>query len=71
MINAKLGDTMIRITPPRNGREGYAQYGTVSEVSDEKITIMVQVDIQRHMEFRREDGMDTNGIGSFIVRAHA
>ena len=70
MINAKLGDTMIRITPPRDGREGYAQYGTVREVTDEAIVIVVQVDIQRFMEFRREDGIDTNGIGSFIVLAH-
>lgn len=67
MLNLKVGDTMLRITPPQNGRAGYSQAGRVDAITEQAITLIVQVDIPRQMEFRRTDGVDTSGLGSFIV----
>lgn len=68
MLTPKLGDTLFRITPPSDGREGYCQAGTVEQVDDEAIDLIVQVDIPRRMRFRRVDGFDTVGLGTFLVR---
>lgn len=68
MLNPKVGDTMLRITPPQSGLEGYCQAGTVDVLTEETIELIVQVDIPRRMVFRRIDGHDTSGLGSFIVR---
>lgn len=67
MLNPKIGDTMLRVTPPQNGREGYSQAGRVDALTDGLIELIVQVDIPRRMVFRRTDGLDTSGLGSFIV----
>lgn len=68
MLNPKIGDTMLRVTPPHNGLEGYSQAGKVEVLTDDTIELIVLVDIPRRMVFRRSDGMDTSGLGSFIVR---
>lgn len=68
MLTAKQGDTLVRITPPSGGREGYSQAGTVDRVDDDTIDLIVQVDIPRRMRFRRADGFDTVGLGTFLVR---
>jgi hypothetical protein len=68
MINATVGDTLARITPPDGFHEGYSQSGQVLEVTDDTIVLLVQVDLPRRMSFRRDTGFDTAGIGSFIVR---
>ena len=67
MINAQINYSVIRIIPPNDGHKASFQYGTIREITDEKIIVEVQVDIPRFMEFSRKDGMDTNGIGSFII----
>lgn len=67
MLNPKIGDTMLRVTPPQNGREGYSQAGTVDALTDDLIELIVLVDIPRRMAFRRADGVDTSGLGTFIV----
>lgn len=68
MFNPKIGDTMLRITPPQNGRAGYSQAGRVDAITEQTIELVVQVDIPRRMVFNRTDGFDTSGIGSFIVQ---
>mgnify|MGYP000858116145 CR=1 FL=1 len=68
MLTPKRGDTLVRITPPSGGREGYSQAGTVDRVDDDTIDLIVQVDIPRRMRFRRSDGFDTVGLGTFLVR---
>lgn len=68
MLNCKVGETLCRITPPVGTSEGFCQSGTVVEVSDELITLSVQADVIRRMEFSRKTGMDTSGLGSFLVR---
>lgn len=67
MLNPKIGDTMFRVTPPQNGRAGYSQAGRVDKLTEETIELIVQVDIPRRMVFSRTDGIDTAGLGSFIV----
>lgn len=59
MLNPKIGDIMLRVTPPTNGLEGYSQAGTVDAMTDDTIELIVQVDIPRRMAFRRADGSDT------------
>jgi hypothetical protein len=66
-LNVRVGQEMLRVTPPEEGRHGYSQPGTVVEVNDDQIVLAVQVDIVRRMRFRRTDGFDTEGLGSFIV----
>lgn len=68
MIHAKVGDTLVRVMPPSDGQEGYAQAGTVQSVTDDVITLAVQVHCVRHMQFRRKDGTDLAGFGAFLVR---
>jgi hypothetical protein len=68
MLTPKIGDTLLRINPPSDGREGYSQAGTVDRMTEDTIELLVQVDIPRRMTFRRTDGMDTVGLGSFVVR---
>ncbi len=68
MLTPKRGDTLVRITPPSGGRDGYSQAGTVDRVDEETIDLIVQVDIPRRMRFRRADGFDTVGLGTFVVR---
>jgi hypothetical protein len=70
MLNPKRGDTMVRVVPPSEGSAAYAQSGTVDKVTADTIELMVQVDIVRRMRFRRSDGMDTGGIGSFVIPGH-
>lgn len=67
MLNPKRGDTMVRVVPPIDGSAGYAQVGTVDLVTDVAIELLVQVDVVRRMRFRRSDGLDTEGIGSFVI----
>ena len=68
MFNCKVGEVLSRITPPIGSSEGYCQSGTVVEVSEESITLAVQVDVIRRMKFNRNTGMDTSGMGTFLVR---
>lgn len=68
MFNAQVGETLARITPPQDSSTGYCQSGKVVEVTDDEIVLEVQVDILRRMRFSRNDGFDTAGLGSFIVR---
>lgn len=68
MINSKIGDTLLRVTPPADGRAGYCQAGTVDRITDETIELIVQVDLPRRMVFYRYGGFDTAGLGSFIVK---
>lgn len=67
MLNPKRGDTMVRVVPPIDGSAGYAQVGIVDLVTDVAIELLVQVDVVRRMRFRRSDGLDTEGIGSFVI----
>ncbi len=67
MLNLKRGDTMVRVVPPIDGSAGYAQVGIVDLVTDGAIELFVQVDAVRRMRFRRNDGLDTEGIGSFVI----
>lgn len=67
-FNAKIGEILSRITPPQGSFTGYCQSGKVVEVTEEEIILSVQVDIPRRMAFRRSDGFDTSGLGSFLVR---
>lgn len=67
-LNPQRGDTLVRITPPTGGRPGYSQAGTVDRVTDETIELIVQVDIPRRMAFRRSDGFDLAGLGTFLVQ---
>lgn len=68
MLNPTLGDTMLRIIPPQDGSAGFSQAGRVSAITETTIELIVQTDMQRRMVFRRVDGLDTSGLGSFIVR---
>jgi hypothetical protein len=68
MLTPKIGDILLRITPPNGEGEGYSQAGTVDRITEETIELIVQVDIPRRMTFRRTDGMDTVGLGTFVVR---
>lgn len=67
MINAKVGQKMLRITPPHGDSEGYSQDGIVESVDDAEIVLVVQVDILRRMRFNRKNGLDTVGLGTFLV----
>lgn len=67
MINCKIGDVLLRITPPSAGRPGYSQAGIVTHLTDKVIELSVQVDMVRLMRFNRVDGKDQSGIGSFVV----
>ncbi|MBK6616413.1 hypothetical protein [Ottowia sp.] len=66
-MNPKIGDPMTRVVPPEDGNAGYCQTGKVVSVSDAEIVVSIQSDQFRHMTFRRKDGTDTSGMGSFIV----
>jgi hypothetical protein len=68
VFNAKIGELLARITPPEGTSIGYCQSGKVVEVTDTEIVLEVQVDILRRMRFDRKNGLDTVGLGSFIVR---
>lgn len=68
MLNANLGDTLVRITPPQVGRACDCQSGKVNSVTDTTIALIAQADIMRRMVFCRTDKFDTVGLGSFIVR---
>ena len=68
MINCKINDIMLHVVPPQNGQAGFSQAGRVVDVTEESIKLSVQVDQVRIMEFNRRDGLDTSGLGSFIVR---
>ena len=67
MMNAERGDTMFRVVPPIDGSAAYVQAGTVDRVTTDTIELLVQADTVRRMRFRRSDGMDTAGIGSFVI----
>ena len=68
MFNCKPGDILLRVVPPHNKSPAYSQAGKVIEVTDDMITMEVQVDIIRKMTFDRSSGMDRSGIGSYIVQ---
>ncbi len=67
MLSPKVGDTMVRVIPPVDGTPGFTQTGTVDRVSDETIELLVLADYMRRMRFRRRDGLDSSGTGSFVV----
>jgi hypothetical protein len=67
-INPKIGETWLRITPPSDGQPGYSQAGTVDVVTDESVEVLVQCDVIRRMTFSRQTGLDTSGLGTFLVR---
>jgi hypothetical protein len=67
MMTPERGDTMVRVVPPIDGAVAYVQAGTVDKVTADTIELLVQVDMVRRMRFRRSDGMDTEGIGSFVI----
>lgn len=68
MLTPKVGERMLRITPPEGSSAGYCQMGKVESFDDEIIVVVVLVDGPRHMRFRRKDGFDTSGLGTFLVR---
>lgn len=68
MFNAKIGETLARITPPLGSSTGYSQCGKVVEVTDEEIVLEVQCDILRRMRFSRITGADLTFPESFLVR---
>lgn len=68
MLNVNPGDFLLRISPPTNGHPGFSQRGYVEAVDENSITLVVQADVVRKMPFRRSDGMDLVGLGSFVVR---
>lgn len=68
MLTLKIGDSVLRITPPSDGRAGYSAVGTVANVNEDTVDVIVQVDMPRCMQFRRSDGCDVAGRGWFIVR---
>ena len=68
MLSPKIGDFLLRVTPPSGGKEGYSQAGVVDSIDDETIDVIVQVDLPRLMRFRRSDGFDLVGLGTFLVR---
>lgn len=67
MLNPKVSAVLLRIVPPSDHSEGYCQSGIVSLVTDTTIVLWVQVDVIRSMSFQRKTGLDTAGLGSFIV----
>lgn len=67
MLKPKIGEVMLRVIPPCEGHPGYSQSGYVESFNDEVIVLAVQVDYLRKMRFNRTDGMDTSGIGSFLI----
>jgi hypothetical protein len=70
-INPKIGETWLRITPPSNGQPGYSQAGTVDAVTDDTVEMLVRCDVIRRMTFSRQSGIDTSGLGTFLVRLDA
>lgn len=69
MLNAKVGQTMLRVMPPEGHGEGFAQDGIVTSVSDEEITLAIRVDGgPRETTFCRKDGQSTSGFG-FLVHS--
>lgn len=69
MLNVKIGDTLMRITPPYERSRGDSQAGAVGRVTDDLIERVVQVDIPRRMRFSRLVGRHTAGLGTFVVRS--
>lgn len=65
--SCKPGDKMVRLVPPIDGAPAYAQAGTIDRITHDTIELLVQVDVVRRMRFRREDGQDCQGSGSFLV----
>lgn len=64
----KVGDSVSRITPPRNGQAGYMQSGRVIQVTEDEIFVSILVDVYRTMVFSRKDGTEPKyNFGSFIV----
>lgn len=68
MFNAKVGETLARITPPIGSSTGYAQSGTVVEVTEDEIVLQVLVDIPRQMRFSRQTGAGVADPETFLVR---
>lgn len=68
MLNPKIGETWLRITPPYNGQPGFSQAGRVAHVSETTVELLVQCDVIRRMSFSRSTGLDTSDMGSFLVR---
>lgn len=71
MLNPKLGETWLRITPPCDGQPGFSQAGKVDKVTDTTVELLVQCDVIRRMVFTRSTGFDASGMGSFLVRTDA
>lgn len=70
-INPRSGEIWLRITPPSDGLPGYCQAGTVDLVTEETVELVVQCDVVRRMAFNRQTGLDTSGMGTFLVRPDA
>ena len=68
MLNVKIGDKLSRITPPSDGDLGYCQSGKVVSVTADHVVVSILCDGYRNMEFSRKDGMDTSGLGCFVVK---
>lgn len=67
----RAGETWLRITPPVEDQPGYCQAGTVELVTDNSVVLLVRCDIMRRMTFCLETGLDTSGLGTFIVKPDA
>lgn len=67
-LNPKVGEVWSRICPPEGGQPGYCQSGEVVEVNEDEVVVRILADQFRSMRFRRSDGRDTSGLGTFLVR---
>lgn len=67
-LNPRRGETWLRITPPSDGQPGYSQAGTVEQVTETTVELLVRCDVMRRMTFVLDTGLDLAGMGSFLVK---
>ena len=68
-LTPRPGETWLRITPPIGGQPGYSQAGTVEQVTDTTVELLVRCDVMRSMNFELDTGFDVAGLGSFLVKS--
>ena len=67
-ITPRPGETWLRITPPSGGQPGYSQAGTVEQVTETTVELLVRCDVMRRMTFDLDTGLDVAGMGTFLVK---
>lgn len=68
MLNFQVGDMALRITPPEGSRPGFCQAGRVTTMGEKIIEVTILADVPRVMRFFRSNGLDNQGMGSFLVK---